>query len=86
MSPDPPDAVLRKRLRARLVARELFAVSGISTVRLGTGRPCNVCELPIEAATMERQVEGPGVFGLAHPDCYILWREESALLSEPPVG
>jgi hypothetical protein len=85
MSPDPPDGALRKRLRARLVARQLFTISSISTVRLGTGRPCNVCERPIDAATMERQVEGPGVFGLAHPECYILWREESALLGQPPV-
>jgi hypothetical protein len=84
-SREPCDGALRKRLRARLVGRELFATSGISTVRLGTGRPCSVCERPIDSATMERQVEGPGVFGLAHPDCYILWREESALLGEPPV-
>jgi hypothetical protein len=85
MSPGPPDGELRKGLRARLAKRELFVTTGISTVRLGTGRPCNVCEQPIDAATMERQVEGPGVFALAHPDCYILWREESALLGVPPI-
>lgn len=80
-----PDDALRKRLRARLISRQLFAADGISTVRLGTGRPCSVCDRPIEAATMERQVEGPGIFGLAHPECYLLWREESALLGDPPV-
>jgi len=85
VSPEPRDGELRRALRARLAKRELFATSGIATVRLGTGRPCNVCEQPIEAATMERQVDGPGIFGLAHPDCYLLWREESALLGDPPV-
>ena len=85
MSSGPPDGELRKRLRTELATRQLFATTGISTVRLGTGRPCIVCNQPIAATTMERQVEGPGVFGLAHPDCYLLWREESALLGEPPV-
>jgi hypothetical protein len=85
MNPEPLDGELRKRLRVRLANRKLFATSGICTVRLGTGRPCNVCGIPIDAATMERQVEGPGVFGLAHPNCYLLWREESALLGDPPV-
>jgi hypothetical protein len=28
---------------------------------------------------MEREVEGPGIFGLAHEGtCYQMWREESA--------
>jgi hypothetical protein len=85
MTSESRDGELRRLLRARLSKRELFTAAGISTVRLGTGRPCNVCGIPIDGATMERQVEGPGVFGLAHPDCYLLWREESALLGDPPV-
>jgi hypothetical protein len=34
---------------------------------------------------LEREVEGPGVLGLAHLDCYTLWREESAALRQPPT-
>jgi hypothetical protein len=32
---------------------------------------------------LEREVEGPGVLGLARPVCYKIWREESALLKHP---
>ena len=71
------DDTLRRLVRARLAKRELFAAMGISSVRRGTGRPCTVCEHPIESPTLEREVEGPGVVAVAHPDCYKLWREES---------
>jgi hypothetical protein len=74
------DDSVRRQVRARLVKRELFAAMGISSVRRGTGRPCTVCERPIESPTLEREVEGPGVSSVAHPDCYKLWREESAIL------
>jgi hypothetical protein len=36
-----------------------------------------VCELPIDSPTLEREVDGPGVVGLAHPACYVIWREGS---------
>jgi hypothetical protein len=78
------DADLRQDVRARLSKRELFAATGISSIRRGTGRRCLVCGLPIQFPTLEREVEGPGIVGLAHPDCYALWREESALLRQPP--
>jgi hypothetical protein len=71
------DSLRRQQIRARLVKRTLFAAMGISSVRRGTGRPCTVCEHPIESPTLEREVEGPGVVAVAHPDCYKLWREES---------
>lgn len=71
------DDTLRRQIRARLVKRALFAAMGISSVLRGTGRPCIVCERPIESPTLEREVEGPGVVAVAHPDCYKLWREES---------
>ena len=74
---ESPDDVLRRKVRARLSARQLFAANGISSIRRGTGRPCIVCELPIESPTLEREVEGPGVVALAHPACYVIWREES---------
>jgi hypothetical protein len=75
--PDLPGDALRRKVRARLAARELFLADGISSIRRGTGRPCIVCELPIYPLTLEREVEGPGVVGLAHPACYVIWREES---------
>ena len=84
MIPVRPDAALRQDIRARLSKRELFAATGMSSIRRGTGRRCLVCGLPIESPTLEREVEGPGGFGLAHPDCYTLWREESAALRQPP--
>jgi hypothetical protein len=71
------DDTLRRQVRARLVKRALFAAMGISSVRRGTGRPCIVCERSIDAPTLEREVEGPGVVGRAHPACYVIWREES---------
>jgi len=74
------DDSLRRQVRARLARRELFAAKGISSVRRGTGRPCIVCDRPIESPTLEREVEGPGVVALAHPACYVIWREESLAL------
>jgi hypothetical protein len=71
------DDSLRRQVRARLSKRQLFAATGISSVRRGTGRPCIVCELPIDSPTLEREVEGPGVVAIAHPACYTIWREES---------
>lgn len=77
MIPEPPDEELRRQVRAQLANRRLFPATGISSVRRGTGRPCNVCGRAIESPTLEREVEGPGVIGLAHPSCYAIWREES---------
>jgi hypothetical protein len=67
------------------VKRALFAAMGISSVRRGTGRPFIVCERSIESPTLEREVEGPGVVAVAHPDCYKLWREEFAILKHRPA-
>jgi hypothetical protein len=75
----------RQDVRARLSKRELFAATGISSIRRGTGRRCLVCGLPINFPTLEREVEGPGVSSVAHPDCYKLWREESAILKHRPA-
>ncbi|SRR6266700_2718497 len=84
MIPGPPDEALRRQIRVRLSKHELFAAMGISSIRRGTGRPCIVCEHSIDSPTLEREVEGTGVFGLAHLDCYTFWREESAALRQPP--
>jgi hypothetical protein len=77
------DDDLRRHIRARLSDRLLFSAIGISALRRATGRPCSVCGRSIDSPTLEREVEGPGVLGLAHPVCYKIWREESALLKHP---
>ena len=77
MIPDLPEESLRRQVRAQLAARHLFPANGVSSVHRGTGRPCTVCRRPIDSPTLEREVEGPGVVGRAHPDCYVIWREES---------
>ena len=84
MIPELPDNALRLQVRARLSKRDLFPATGISSIHRGTGRPCMVCDLPIDSPTLEREVEGPGVVGRAHPACYVIWREESAALRQPP--
>ncbi len=75
---------LRTLLRTQLSTRALFPATGISSIRRGTGRPCHVCNHPIDSPTLEREVEGPGVVVAAHPACYAIWREESAALRQPP--
>jgi hypothetical protein len=77
MIPELPDEPLRRQVGAQLAARQLFLANGVSSVRRGTGRSCNVCERSIDSPTLEREVDGPGVVGLAHPACYVIWREES---------
>jgi hypothetical protein len=77
------DDDLRRHTRARLSDRLLFSAIGISALRRGTGRPCSVCGRSIDSPTLEREVEGSSVLGLAHPVCYKIWREESALLRHP---
>ena len=79
------DDSLRREVRGRLVKRELFAAMGISSIRRGTGRPCVVCARSIVSPTLEREVEAPGVVAFAHPDCYKIWREESAILKRRPA-
>jgi len=76
--PDLPEEPLRRPVRAQLAANQLFSADGVSSVRRGTGRLCTVCRRPIDSPTLEREVEGPGVVGRAHPACYVIWREESA--------
>jgi ribosomal protein L24E len=79
------DEPLRQSIRERLADGRLPIASGVSTVRQGTGRPCNVCGKAITPGTPEHEVEGRGdTYALAHPDCYKLWREESRKRSQPP--
>jgi hypothetical protein len=83
MIPESSNSEMRQEVRTRLSKRELFSATGISSIRRGTGRRCIVCQRSIDSPTLEREVEGPGVLGLAHPVCYKVWREESVLLRHP---
>jgi hypothetical protein len=81
-----PDEALRQSVRERLADGRLFWPSGISVVRRGTGRPCNVCGKAIWKDSTERQVDGPReTYALAHEDCYKIWREESRSGQPPPI-
>lgn len=78
------DEEFRQRVRERLADGRLFLAGGVSTLRRGSGRPCNACGKAI-TNTQEHVVEGPGEsYALAHPDCYRVWREESRRLRPPP--
>jgi hypothetical protein len=73
----------RRGVRERLADGRLFLASGVSTLRRGSGRPCNVCGKAI-TETQEHEVEGRGdTYALAHPDCYRVWREESRRMRPP---
>ena len=69
---------LRQGVRERLADGRLFFAGSMSVARRGTNRPCLVCGKAITRESVEREVEGPGdTHGLAHEDCYRIWREES---------
>ena len=69
---------LRQSVRERLTDGRLFHAGSMSVARRGTDRPCLVCGEAITPDTVEREVEGPSdTHGLAHEDCYRIWREES---------
>jgi hypothetical protein len=73
-----PAEEFRNGVRERLADGRLFAAGTASTVRRGTGRPCNVCGIDITQNTLEHEVAGPhGSYALTHEDCYLVWREES---------
>jgi hypothetical protein len=75
---------LRQSVRERLADGRLFLAGSMSVARRGTDRPCVVCGKAITPDTVEREVEGPSdTHGLAHEDCYRIWREESRR-SGPP--
>jgi hypothetical protein len=72
------DETLRRSVRERLADGRLFPAGSLSVARRGTGRPCAVCGSAITRDTVEREIDGPGDSrGLAHEDCYKVWREES---------
>jgi hypothetical protein len=75
---DLPTEASRREIRERLADGRLFPAGSMSVARRGTGRPCVVCGKAITRDTVEREVESPDVVpGLAHEDCYKIWREES---------
>jgi hypothetical protein len=79
------DEELRQSIRERLTDGRLFWASGASTLRRGTGRPCDVCGIAIGKESVERELQGArGRYVLTHEDCYRIWREESRKVQAPP--
>lgn len=86
MTADAGDDELRQNIRERLADGRLFWAYGGSTVRRGTGRPCDVCGTVIHRESTEREVQGDkGTYVLAHEDCFRIWREESRRTLPPPA-
>jgi hypothetical protein len=83
---DLPAEALRLSVRERLAGGRLFPAGSLSVARRGTGRPCDVCGRVITHDTVERELDGPGeARGLAHEDCYKVWREESRRARGPEI-
>ena len=86
MSADATNDELRQSIRERLADGRLFWAYGGSTVRRGTGRPCDLCGTDIRSDSTEREVQGDkGAYVLAHEDCFRMWREES-MRTQPPTA
>ena len=86
MSPNAADEELRQSIRERLADGRLFRAYGSSTVRRGTGRPCDVGGTTIRNESNEHQVQRDrGASVLAHEDCYRMWREETRRTQPPPA-
>jgi hypothetical protein len=86
VSPEPTDEELRQSIRDRLADGRLFWAHGGSTVRRGTGRPCDICGKAITWDSVEREVQGGReAYVLVHEDCFRIWREESRRRQPPPA-
>ena len=85
MGPDATHEDLRQSIRERLADGRLFRAYGGSTVRRGTGRPCDVCGTPIRNESNEYQVQSDrAAYVLVHEDCFRMWREETRRIQLPP--
>ncbi len=85
VGPNLTDEELRHSIRERLADGRLFRAHSGSTVRRGTGRPCDVCGRAIEKASIEREAQGDKGTYVAHEDCFRIWREESRREQPPPA-
>jgi hypothetical protein len=75
------DDPLLDTVRTRLGSGTLFPVDRKSGTGRGSGKPCAVCDLPINHVELEYQVAGgPSGSVCVHLPCYLVWRQESKAL------
>jgi hypothetical protein len=69
---------LRQRVRRALTSGALFLVDYRSRVGRGRGKLCAVCTSGVAEDDVEYEVPD-GMHGtvVAHPPCYLVWRQES---------
>jgi hypothetical protein len=75
------DDPLLDTVRTRLSSGTLFPVDRKAGTGRGSGKPCAVCDLPINPRDIEYEVAG-GLRGsvCVHLPCYLVWRQESKAL------
>ena len=72
------DDPLLDTVRTRLSSGTLFPVDRKSCTGWGSGKPCAVCDLPINPRDIEYEVAGgPSGSVCVHLPCYLVWRQES---------
>jgi hypothetical protein len=78
--PESDDPLL-DTVRTRLRSGTLLPVDRKSRTGWGSGKPCAVCDLPINRTDIEYEVAGgpSGSVGV-HLPCYLVWRQESKTL------
>jgi hypothetical protein len=75
------DDPLLDTVRTRLSSGTLFPVDRKSCTGRGSGKPCAVCDLPINHRDIEYEVAGgPRGSVCVHLPCYLVWRQESKAL------
>ena len=79
-TPESDDPLL-DTVRTRLSSGTLFPVDRKSGAGRGSGKPCAVCDLPINPRDIEYEVAGgPSGSVCVHLPCYLVWRQESKAL------
>src|SRR5258705_1051541 len=75
------DDPLLATVQTRLSSCALFPVDRKSCTWRSSGKPCAVCDLPINPRDIEYEVAG-GLRGsvCVHLPCYLVWRQESKAL------
>ena len=79
-TPESDDPLL-DTVQTRLSTGTLFPVDRKSGAGHGSGKPCAVCDLPINPRDIEYEVAGgPSGSVCVHLPCYLVWRQESKAL------
>ena len=77
----PESDPLLDTIQTRLRDGTLWPVDRKSGAGRGSGKPCAVCDLPINHTEIEYEVAGgPSGSVCVHLPCYLVWRQESKTL------